>query len=73
MDIYKEGIEQNPIYRNEISARISIQNMMRYVTYNDKIRETLNVDKLTTDIEKNRLKWFGHLKRMEKGRLHKEC
>ena len=36
--------------------------------WNDKIREILNVEKLT-DTEKNRLKWFGHLKRMEKGRL----
>ena len=36
---------------------------------NYKIRKTLNVEKLTTDIEKNRLKWFGHLKRIEKGRL----
>ena len=28
----------------------------------------LNVEKLASDTEKNRLKWFGHLKRMEKGR-----
>ena len=36
--------------------------------YKDKIKEALNVEKLT-DIEKCRLKWFGHVKRMEKGRL----
>ena len=34
----------------------------------DKIRETLKVEKIK-NIEKNRLKWFGHLKRMMKRRL----
>ena len=36
--------------------------------HNDKIRETLNVEKLTTDIEKNRLKWFWTSEKNGKGK-----
>ena len=38
-----------------------IQKTRRDRICNYKIRETLNVEKLTTDIEKNGLKWFGHI------------
>ena len=31
----------------------------------------LNIEKLTTDIEKNRLKWFGQMEK--KKTYHKEC
>ena len=37
--------------------------------HNDENKETLSVGKLTTDMEKSRLKWFGHLKRMVRGKL----
>ena len=48
--------------------RRMVYNRRRNKICNDKMRETLNVEKLT-DMEKNILKWFGHLKRMVKGRL----
>jgi hypothetical protein len=36
----------------------------RYHKRNDDIREELGIESITTTIEKNQLKWYGHLIRM---------
>ena len=42
-------------------------------TIYEKIMGDIKFRKLARDIEKNRLKWFGHLTRMEKGKLPQKC
>jgi hypothetical protein len=39
---------------------------------NDDIREQLKVDDIKTDIEKNRLRWYGHVMRMAGERIPKK-
>jgi hypothetical protein len=38
---------------------------------NDDIREQLKVDNIKIDIEKNRLRWYGHIMRMADERIPK--
>jgi hypothetical protein len=39
---------------------------------NDNIREQLKVDDIKTDIEKNRLRWYGYVMRMADERIPKK-
>ena len=40
---------------------------------NTKIRETLKVTPIGYDIENRQLKWYGHVKRMDKNRIPRKC
>ena len=39
---------------------------------NEDVRKEVGVEKLNDKIEKNKLRWFGHVRRMEEGRIPKK-
>ena len=64
--------EESKIQASEMRfLRSMIGKTRRDRVRNEDVRKEIGVDKMNDRIERNRLRWFGHVKRMEEGRLPK--
>jgi hypothetical protein len=68
--MHKERRKQDPGDGNEIPERNPTKNQKRQ-NKKDDIREQLKVDDIKNDIERNRLKWYGHVMRVADDRIPK--
>jgi hypothetical protein len=68
--VHKETRKQDTGDGNEIPERNPRKNQRDKIK-NDDIREQLKVDDIKYDIERNRLKWYGHVMCMADERIPK--
>ena len=55
------------------SSRIQGTEMRVLRLQNTKIREILKLDRIQDDIEDSKIRWYGHVKRMNTGRIPRQA